>query len=563
MNNAIYPRLPVITGLVVAGILLLIGLGAILSLALTPSANLSKTGYGFDDFFWDTIFWDAIFRSLDHGRLFYSLKNAGLQAALSVVFSILVAIPASIAVARRPHWVGMRSLIMLVSLAMVLPTTVAAMGLLAVWGRNGIMASICGGLCGDFSIYGLHGVVIAHMMLNVPLVMRVMIPILNAVHQSKWRHAALLAMSPWQRFCHIEWPALRGVIPGLSSLIFMLCFTSFALVLMLGGGPKVTTLEVEIYAAVRFDFNLSAAAGLSLIQFIVMAFVVAGFAFWGGWQTSGDTRIVSAPVQRLDLTRFDRVFDAAVLLGIVLLVALPIIMVAVRGINPDLMTVLWRPQFYAAAKASFSVTFITAGLVTILALIMAYAKASLSLSHRQRDVKAAGLMRVLLDQGMMLYLVIPSVVLGTAAFIVLRDWGDVFGYAFAVVVMANTLLTLPFAYRLLERRLVAILAVHDRLATQLGVTGVNRLKVLTLPALRHDLGLVAGLTAALSMGDLGVIALFANADFRTLPWLLYQLSGKYAADEAAALAFVLMMITVALFWLSRMIFSRILGGRYA
>ena len=93
--------------------------------------------------------------------------------------------------------------------------------------------------------------------------------------------------------------------------------------------------------------------------------------------------------------------------------------------------------------------------------------------------------------------------------------------------------------------------------------GMDRLKILTLPALRDDLGLVAGLTAALSIGDLGVIALFANADFRTLPWLLYQLSGKYAADEAAALAFVLMLVTVAFFWLGRVLLSRLLGGRYA
>ena len=63
---------------------------------------------------------------------------------------------------------------------MVLPTTVAAMGLLAVWGRAGLLAQICFGIC-DFTIYGLHGVVLAHMMLNVPLAVRVMMPMLNAV----------------------------------------------------------------------------------------------------------------------------------------------------------------------------------------------------------------------------------------------------------------------------------------------------------------------------------------------------------------------------------------------
>ena len=143
---------------------------------------------------------------------------------------------------------------------MVLPTTVAAMGLLAVWGRTGLLAQLCFGMC-DVSIYGLHGVVLAHMMLNVPLAVRVMMPLLQAVPATKWRFCAHLGMTSWQRFVHVEWPAIRVVIPGLSSLIFLLCFTSFALVLMLGGGPAVTTLEVEIYSAIRFDFNLPAAAG--------------------------------------------------------------------------------------------------------------------------------------------------------------------------------------------------------------------------------------------------------------------------------------------------------------
>ena len=99
--------------------------------------------------------------------------------------------------------------------------------------------------------------------------------------------------------------------------------------------------------------------------------------------------------------------------------------------------------------------------------------------------------------------------------------------------------------------MTSLMSRHDRLAAQLGIRGMVRLRVLTLPALRQDLGLVAGLSAALSFGDRGVIALFANADFRTLPWLLYQLAGKYAADEANALAMLLILLTVGLFVVAR------------
>ena len=92
-------------------------------------------------------------------------------------------------------------------------------------------------------------------------------------------------------------------------------------------------------------------------------------------------------------------------------------------------------------------------------------------------------MWVIMDQGVMLYLVISSVVLGTSAYILLRSRDDVFGYAFSVVILANTLMALLFAHRLLEVRMTSLMARHDRVAAQLGIRGMVRLRVLTQPAL--------------------------------------------------------------------------------
>lgn len=547
MNSDIYSRYPVISGVVVALFLLLIGIGAMLALAVTPLAGGAAA---------------PLLDVINFDRLVYSIKSASLQASLSVVFSILLAIPISIVLARRQHWPGMGFLVMSISLAMVLPTTVAAMGLLALWGRSGMMATLCGEMY-DFNIYGLQGVVLAHMMLNIPLAVRVMMPLLQAVPANKWRLCGHLGMNTIQRFRYGEWPVICGAIPGLASLIFLLCFTSFALVLMLGGGPKVTTLEVEIYSMVRFDFNMVGAAGLSLIQFLLTAVVVAISALFGGMAAPTPISGYDKFQPRLDLTRLDRIIDQTVITLAVIVIALPVVMVGYKGINKAMFKLLTRPQFWDALLASVTVALISAGVVTLLALNMASAKAGLTLPHRFQRIYAGKFLRIVMDQGVMLYLVIPSVVLGTAAFILLRARGDVFGYAFGVVILANTLLALPFAYRLLETRMTAVLNRHDRLAANLGIDGIARLRVLTLPVLRRDIGLVAGLSAALSFGDFGVIALFANADFRTLPWLLYQLSGKYAADEANALALLLMGLTVLLFFVTRVVIEWGLRGRHA
>ena len=78
---------------------------------------------------------------------------------------------------------------------------------------------------------------------------------------------------------------LKSVIPGVFLLIFLLCISSFAVALALGGGPKATTIELAIYQSLRFDFNFAKAAQLGIIQFSICA--ILGLI----------TIIVSKPVQ--------------------------------------------------------------------------------------------------------------------------------------------------------------------------------------------------------------------------------------------------------------------------
>jgi len=72
---------------------------------------------------------------------------------------------------------------------------------------------------------------------------------------------------------------------------------------------------------------------------------------------------------------------------------------------------------------------------------------------------------------------------------------------------------------------------------------------LILPLLRRPIGFASGLTAALSAGDLGVIALFADPEKPTLPLMIYQLRGAYRTDAASGAALLLAVLSLTLFWL--------------
>jgi len=121
--------------------------------------------------------------------------------------------------------------------------------------------------------------------------------------------------------------------------------------------------------------------------------------------------------------------------------------------------------------------------------------------------------------------------------------------ALPVTALVNTLLTVPFAVRVLSPAVRQIEARHGRLADALGLFGMARLRLVLLPRLRAPLGFAAGLAAALSMGDLGVIALFAGTGEATLPLEMYRLMGSYRTEAAAGAALLLVTLSFGLFWI--------------
>ena len=130
-----------------------------------------------------------------------------------------------------------------------------------------------------------------------------------------------------------------------------------------------------------------------------------------------------------------------------------------------------------------------------------------------------------------------------------------FALALPVTALVNALVSLPFALRILRPEAEAIRDDFARLAGSLGLSGWAWTRWVLLPRLKRPLGFAAGLTAALSMGDLGVIALFADPDRATLPLQVYRLMGSYQMEAAQGAALLLLMASLALFWL----FDR--GGR--
>lgn len=442
------------------------------------------------------------------------------QAALSALLSVGLAVPVARALARR-RFPGRAAVIALLGAPFVLPVVVAVLGILAVFGRGGAVNAALGAAgVPPLSIYGAHGVILAHVFLNLPLAVRMILQGWQDIPEDRFRLVASLG-APVGRL--LERPMLRAVLPGAFLTVFLVCLGSFAVALILGGGPAATTLELAIFQALRFDFAPDRAATLALLQLALSAGAAAvALAVARPTAFGADSGRVVPRWTRGGIVM--RAGDAAVIFAAVLFAGAPLAAVVLRGL-PALAEM--PPGLLPALGRSLAV----GGAATALVLVACVA---LSLLPRWAA-----------DSVGTLPLALSGMVLGTGILLLLLPLGNPARFALPVTAVVNALGALPFVWRIVGPALRRVEDDHGRLADSLGLRGWRRLRMVTLPLARPALGLAAGLAMALALGDLGVIALVGTADQATLPLFMAQAMGAYRMADAAAAGTVLALGALA------------------
>lgn len=469
----------------------------------------------------------------DNRALVFTLKQASLSAALSV----LLAIPLARALARRRFW-GRDTLTSLLGAPFLLPVIVAILGVIAVWGRSGwVSDGMQSAGLGQLNVYGLPGVLIAHVFFNLPLAARLILQGFADLPPERWRVAAQLGVEGKALFRLLEWPAIRASAPGAFALVFLVCATSFAVALSLGGGPRATTLELAIYEAASYDFDLGRAALLAGLQFAVCAFAaLLAFAVSAPVASSPGALTV---IERWDgRSRAARIGDAAIIVTVCLFLGAPMLAIVLRGVAG--LNDLGGPVWAAAGRSLF-----VAAIATALTLALSLGLGALIVALQTRGSQVAARLADLVG---LLPIAASPFVIGIALVIVLLPVADPFALALPMTALVNAAMATPFALRILIPVIRLAHDEHGRLADSLGLTGATRLRVLYWPRLKQPLGFAAGLAGALAIGDLGVIALFSTPDAPTLPLLMHLLATSRQIDAAHGAALLLIAMSFGVFW---------------
>ncbi|WP_034945816.1 thiamine/thiamine pyrophosphate ABC transporter permease ThiP [Erwinia oleae] len=484
------------------------------------------------------IAWQALWRD---DYLWHVLRFSFWQAFLSALFSVLPALPLARALYRR-RFPGRALLLRLCAMTLVLPVLVAVFGILSVYGRTGWLAKLCAllGIDYTFSPYGLAGILLAHIFFNLPLAARLLLQALEQIPGEQRQLAAQLGLRGWHFFSVVEWPWLRRQIFPAGALIFMLCFASFATVLSLGGGPKATTLELAIFQALSFDYDPGRAALLAMIQMVCCLGLVmlsqrlskaipSGSAVVGGWRDPQDSL-------RAKIT------DALPIALALLLLLPPLLAVIADGLSQGLNAVFHQPALWQATLTSLRIA-LGAGVVSVTLTMM------LLWSSRELRLRQHVLPGQLLELSGMLILAMPGIVLATGFFLLLNASVGLPQRADGMVIFTNALMAVPYAMKVLENPMRDVAERYGRLCLSLDIRGWHRLRLIEMRALKRPLAQALAFACVLSIGDFGVVALFGNDAFRTLPFYLYQQIGAYRSADGAVTALLLLLLCFLLFTL--------------
>ena len=461
-------------------------------------------------------FWEPLQDSFLRWRIAWSF----LQAAATCVVALGLGLPVAWVLARF-EFPGRTVVLRTLMLPFVVPTLVAAMGVLALLGPQGFLWAWGGpDLQGSpwLLIYG-------NLFFNLCLVVRAAAEALGQVSASRVAAARTLGATPWRVFWRIEWPSIAPWLMSALCLVFLYCFSGFGLALVLGG-QEYATVEVEIYTLVAHELQLAQAGSLALWMLILTGFVALGYA--------AIERRLAIPA-RSDMVARRRpqgwrqwVWVWGALVVLLLFCAAPLLAIVSRAAaaGVDAWSVLLEDATLAALWNSFRFTVLAVALATSLGLAHALA------------VRQSLLLRTLVY----LPFVVSPVMVGFGLLLLYPLWTASFG----LLVCAYALLAYPFVAKSLAAALDSMPLHLAQAARTLGATPWHVFWRVTMPLLRPALRRGMAFAAATAVGEFAVTLFLSRPEWATLTTLVYEYLGRPgAANRDAALVLACLLMALA------------------
>lgn len=492
-------------------------------------------------------------RFLTSSLLWHTLGQGVVQATLSTLCTLTIALPISII------WLlydvtGRRWLQILLTLPFVLPTVVVAAGFRAIWGAEGgwirFLLEWIGFSIHEFP-YGWAPVILAHVFYNVSVVFRVVTGYGSRIGAEVLESACCLGYSPFGVVRRVLLPMLRPAIVSAALVVFLFCFGSFGVVLLLGGST-MTTLDVEIYRQTVYFFHMRSAAQLSIVQFCCTLFVVILHRRLSP-DASGIALFRSSVGSILGTPRSFR--NRALLTGTAfaytLAFGLPLAAILVQAFRTSTG---WGVDYFSALLVNDSdALFFVAPVDAVIHSLQIACLASVfclafgfPAAQFLADPSPSFRMTTLVHGGFLLPLGASPVILGLGFILTFAVPPIDFRSSWLLIPVSHTLVAFPIFLQTVIPALRGVPDVLKQAATTLGSSSWHVWLRVQLPLIRNSLTAALILSFMISLGEFGATVFIARPHVPTLPIAIYRYlsqPGEMNYGRAMAMASILLGLT--------------------
>ena len=457
------------------------------------------------------------------------------QASIATIITLLLSLPIAYIFAHF-DFIGKKFLYALAFIPFVLPTIVVATAWQSFIGPHGITQLILTRYSSvSFSFIEINNpsllIIATHIFFNMTIAVRIITDAWVRIPKRFLDSSKILGANSILTWVKVVLPLLKPSIISAALLIFLFNFTSFGAVILLGGG-RYNTLEVEIYLQTIVFFNLQAAGIIALMQLVFCIFIVNLYT-----KFSEKNRFLQ-PIERSSYTKLKdapwktKTTVILIISSLYLWLVLPLLSLIIRALfiidDNEIQFALFSrlnslrnsPFIRSSPLLPLTNSIIFASMTAIFSLLIGLPSVYVVTKLKNKNLKQLSSITAMLPMGT------SSITIGFGFLIALSFPGIDLRTSTLLLPIAHTLVAFPIVFRILLSAFQNFPKNITEKAYLLGATSFQVFFYIELPIISRSIATATLFAFAISIGEFGATALVSRPEFPTLTTTMFQSLSK-------------------------------------
>ncbi len=489
---------------------------------------------------------DSINKVIHSANFKTVIMNSLFSTTLATIITIIIAYGLALCTERvNIKYKSIFSVIFLIP--MLIPSISHGMGLIFLFGNNGILTNLFNLKSG---IYGLKGIILGSVIYTFPIAYLMFVDIMKYQDASSYEAAEVLNIPKWNQFTQITVPYFRRPFISVFFAIFSMIITDYGVPLMIGG--RYTTLSVVMYQEVigRLNFGIGSVYGVILLVPAVIAFIADILN-----KDKGSINFVNKPFEP-DNTKWKKILSYLFCVFISMVTLIPIfsfvILAFVKKYPFDMSLTLDNISKTLNIHTGEYLlnSIIIALLVATIGVIIAFLSAYMSARMVSKTSRFLHLSAITSNA-------IPGVVLGLSYVLTFKR-SFIYG-TIAILIMVNTIHFIASPYLMIYNSLSKLNKNLESVGLTLGINRIYMIRDIFIPTCRKTIFEMFSYFFVNSMMTISAVSFLATTINKPISLMITQFEAQMMLECAAvvslAILFVNLLMKIVIHFLKRK-FSR-------